>query len=78
MEETPTPEAAQESASMDATVAQNVLTAEKQAREARCLERVIAILKEENCRADGKVIIIGTQISTEIVISAYPQKGAGK
>jgi hypothetical protein len=63
---------------VDPLLAQDILAKEKKARADRCMDKIITILQEENCRADPKIIIVGETITYGgIEVTAYdgvPQK----
>ena len=44
---------------------------EKKEREIRCMEKLKQLLIEENCRADGSVVISGDKVTSTVVITAY-------
>lgn len=57
---------------VDPQIATAILAQEKIERENRAMQRIVAILEEENCRADAKITILGdSKIHSEVVVSAY-------
>lgn len=55
--------------------AQAILTQEKKDRENRCLQRIIAVLQEENCKCDPHFTILGDKIvNNGITVTAYDRK----